>query len=496
MGNLQAIGYDFSTYGNSFSTISFPFVRSVQCPKCKAERNINHIPNFDYNLETGKIDTKCPKCQFEGGHHINDYKKKDSKSIKLVRWNPKLITIKANRLTADMEYWTEVPPEIKQGIKSKDRFYLTTTPKAFLEAVRLDKNFKFNKGHIHHMREPHLAGIWLGGWGLPSILSSFKNFFRLQTLRRYNEALMVDYIVPLRIISPAQGSYAEGNSIYNNIMREWKSQMQGAVERHRVDGTDWNFFPFPINYQAVGGEGRAFSPVEMIDSEEDRVLNGKGIPVELYRSTMTLQAAPIALRVFERSWSSLVRGFQQIAQQSSDAISKYMGSGDYECEIESVKIIDDIENKSWRLQAMAAGQLSKETAMSPMGIKDVAEEFKKVLDEQRREQEMSQEVQQEMEMSQMGLGQTEEGQQDENSGVTPENINAQGDQIARQMLQMPEAERRRQLQAISQQNEALHAVVLKRMDVLRNMARSQGMEQAMPQVVEQAPPPQGGQAPQ
>jgi hypothetical protein len=207
------------------------------------------------------------------------------------------------------------------------------------------------------LREPYLAGLWLGGWGLPAILSSFKNFFRLQVLRRYNEVLMMDYIVPLRIISPSQGNYAEGNSIYNNLMRNWVSEMQDAVVRHRQDGTDWNFFPFPVTYQAVGGEGRQLTPVDLIKDEEDRMLNGRGIPPELYRSTMTLQAAPISLRVFERGWSSLVRGFNLLAQDCVSKVSSYMGSGDYECELESVRIIDDIENKAWRLQAMSAKKL-------------------------------------------------------------------------------------------------------------------------------------------
>ena len=394
----------------------------------------------------------------------------------------------ANRLTHDMEYWTEVPMEVKAGIKSQDKFFLRTTPKSFLEAARLDRHFKFNNNHIHHMREPFVAGLWLGGWGLPSILSSFKNFFRLQILRRYNEALMMDYIIPLRIISPAQGSYQEGNSIYNNMMREWRNQMQDAVVRHRQDGTDWNFFPFPVTYQAVGGEGRQLAPVDLIENEEDRLLNGRGIPPELYRSTMSLQAAPIALRVFERTWSSLVRGFGLLAQNTTDSISKYMASGDFECEIESVKIIDDIENKAWRLQAMAAGQLSKETAMGPMGIPDVNAEFKKILDEQRKEQEESQEAQQEAQMAQMGLGNNQEQQGGEGGAgdgdVTPENVNQQGDQIARQLLTMDESTRRSQLLQISKQNDTLHAVVLKKMDVLRNQARSQGMQAALPQVLD------------
>lgn len=493
MGNLQAVGNDFMCYGNSFCTTSFPFTRVLVCRGCAArgtssERNIEHI-RFGYNASDGTFTAYCPKCRGDQSHRIKDYKKKDSEKIRMIRWDPKLITIKANRLTHDIEYWTEIPNEVRTGITSGDPFFLKSTPKPFIDAIRQNVRFKFNNTHLFHLKEPHLAGLWLGGWGLPSILSSFKNFFRLQILRRYNEALMMDYIVPIRIVSPAQGGYQDGNSIYNNLMRNWVDRMQDAVRRHRIDGTDWNFFPFPVNYQALGGEANQLAPKEHIADEEDRMLNGRGIPPELYRSTMTLQAAPISLRVFERTWSSLVRGLNLLAQDTTTSIANYMGSGDYECEIESVKIIDDLENKAWRLQAMSAGQLSKETAMGPMGVTDVREEFKKILQEQRTEAEDSQKAQTEMEMSQMGLGGEEEGaegaegQQGGGAQVTPDRMTAQAEEMARQFLGMPEGERRRQLDAIRQQNDTLHALILKKMDQIRNQARSQGMDQVLPQMV-------------
>jgi hypothetical protein len=486
-GSLQAVGNDFMCYGNSFATISLPFTRVLVCSKCKREVNIEHV-DFKYNQEDGTFITYCGKCGSDTKHHVRDYKKKDSKSIKLIRWNPKQITIKANRLTHHIEYYTEIPNEVKTGILNQDKFYLRTTPLPFLQAIKKQSQFKFKNNHIHHLKEPYLSGLWLGGWGLPAILSSFKNFFRLQVLRRYNEVLMMDYIVPLRIISPAQGNYQDGNSIYNNLMRNWVQEMQDAVVRHRQDGTDWNFFPFPVTYQAVGGEGRQLTPVDLIKDEEDRMLNGRGIPPELYRSTMTLQAAPISLRVFERGWSSLVRGFNLLAQDCVSKVSSYMGSGDYECELESVKIIDDIENKAWRLQAMSANLLSKETAMSPMGITDPAEEYKKILEEQRREQEEATKMQEEMQMSQMGLVNEENPSGGESGGgATPENMNEEADQIARELLQMPDSERRRQLTSIRNNNDTLHALILKKMDQLRNQARSMGMQQALPEVVENIP---------
>jgi hypothetical protein len=483
-GSLQAVGNDFMCYGNSFATISLPFTRVLVCQKCKREVNIDHV-DFSYNAEDGSFTTFCGKCSSDTKHFARDYKKKDSKGIKLVRWNPKHITIKANRLTHHIEYYTEIPNEIKTGVLNQDKFYLKSTPLPFLQAIKNQSQFKFKSNHVHHLREPYLAGLWLGGWGLPAILSSFKNFFRLQVLRRYNEVLMMDYIVPLRIISPSQGNYAEGNSIYNNLMRNWVSEMQDAVVRHRQDGTDWNFFPFPVTYQAVGGEGRQLTPVDLIKDEEDRMLNGRGIPPELYRSTMTLQAAPISLRVFERGWSSLVRGFNLLAQDCVSKVSSYMGSGDYECELESVRIIDDIENKAWRLQAMSANILSKETAMAPMGISDPAEEHKKILEEQRKEEEQSRKMQEEMQMAQMGLINEEDPSSgDSGGGSTPGDINQEADEMAKQLLQMPETERKRQLTSIRNNNDTLHALVLKKMDQYRNQARSVGMDQALPQIVQ------------
>jgi len=486
-GSLQAIGNDYMCYGNSFATVSLPFTRVLVCSKCKREINIEHV-DFKYNPEDGSFITYCGKCTSDTKHAARDYKKKDSKGIKVIRWNPKHITIKANRLTHHVEYYTEIPNEIKTGVLNNDKFFIKTTPLPFLVAIKNQTQFKFKQGHLHHMKEPYLSGLWLGGWGLPAILSSFKNFFRLQVLRRYNEVLMMDYIVPLRIISPAQGNYTEGNSIYNNLMKNWVQEMQDAVVRHRQDGADWNFFPFPVTYQAVGGEGRSLAPVDLIKDEEDRMLNGRGIPPELYRSTMTLQAAPISLRVFERGWSSLVRGLNLLAQDCVSKVSAYMGSGDYECELESVRIIDDIENKAWRLQAMTANLLSKETAMRPMGVSDPIGEYQKILEEQRKQEDMSRKMQEEAQMAQMGLINEENPQSGSQSGgATPEDVNQQADQTARELLQMPETDRRRQLTSIRQNNDTLHALVLKKMDQLRTQARSMGMDQALPEVVENVP---------
>ena len=91
-GSLQAIGNDFMCYGNSFATVSLPFTRVLVCSKCKRETNIEHV-DFKYNPDDGSFITYCGKCTSDTKHIARDYKKKDSKAIKIIRWNPKHITI-------------------------------------------------------------------------------------------------------------------------------------------------------------------------------------------------------------------------------------------------------------------------------------------------------------------------------------------------------------------------------------------------------------------
>lgn len=479
-------------YGNAIVSPHFPFLRNLKCRTCHSSINIKKIGgSFTMDWKTGDFHAFCHKCNQTKAHRVVDYSRMAPKDIRLVSWDPKRVQIETNMITGDSQYWYDIPDYVKREVRGGNPFFLATMPKPFLDCIRGGKKFLFNPESIFHIKESKLAGLDLRGWGVPSVLTGFRNFFRLQMLHRQDEKLMLDYITPMRMLSPKTAGYTEGNTIVNSSMKNWMGNIEEMIQRHRMDGANWNLIPFPVEYQAIGGEGRQLSPKDLIEHEEDRLLNARGVPPEFYRASLTLQAAPVALRLFERCWSSLVNGQNDLLQWWSKSIAHYLRSGEYNVELSSVTIVDDIDSKVWRLQAMASELLSKETALTPMGI-DSREEYEKLLEQQKFEARKTEEAQREMEMASISLDSSEGGEEEGSAagaqgGTTPEGLNAQADQMARELLTLPEGDRHRQLSSIRQTNDTLHALVLKKMDQLRSQARSMGQDMAMQQVVQQPP---------
>lgn len=151
--------------------------------------------------------------------------------------DPERIIIEYNEITGDTNYWMDIDPHTQSRIKD-DKFYLATTPWSFIQAIHRGQRYKFNKDYFFHMKR-HIAGIQLKA-GLPSILSSFKNFFRLQILLRYDETLMMDYIVPNADHFAGSPDDGAGRKLHDADRRRWpvSAGFQEGVVRHHLDGAD------------------------------------------------------------------------------------------------------------------------------------------------------------------------------------------------------------------------------------------------------------------
>jgi len=485
---IREVNLNFMGYGNAVVSPHFPFVRALSCTTCRTETSFDGVLGaIGMENRGGQVvfQAGCRKCRTLKPHLAIDRPALQADKIGMVTWDPKRVHIDFNEITGDREYWVSIAEYVKRKVTEQSRFFLQTLPMPFLECVLADKKLKIDPKYVFHMREPTLAGLPTRGWGTPPILGAFRNFFRLQVLMRQDERLMMDYITPMRVVSPRNGSYTDGNSIHNASMAKFAANFQDAVAIHRLSGVDWHVFPFPIEYNAVGGEGRQHSTRDLVEDEENRLLNARGVPPEFYRASMTIQAAPVAMRLFERSWSSLVDGNNRLLQWWSDIVSGYLRTGSYSVEFESISVVDDLENKMWRLQAMQGGLVSRETGMSPMRI-DPSEESDKIIEEQMEEQRKQMEAQERMEMESMSLGadnQVGGGQQ----GGAPDAVESvsNADQIASELLDpnLPQSEVNRRLRAIKQTNDALHAMVRQKMTEKRSVARSVGQDVGMQAVL-------------
>ena len=413
----------------------------------------------------------------------------DTTRVKLVRWNPKMMRLRVHPISKHIEYYLRLDPVFVHKMMDGEPFYLNETPWAIIEAcLKSEKSkkeylFKFKDDSIYHMRCQTLAGLPILGWAIPPILPNFKLAYYVQLLRRYDEAIALDFIVPFRVLFPKGQNAGQGDALSQMNMQTFIAQMKGMVEAKRRNLTDIQIAPFEIGYELLGGEAKTLAPKDNIALAVDELLNSMGYPAELYKGTLSIQAFPVALRLFEKQWNSLVDGNNDFLDWMLKRISRHFMWTEVHGSLRSVTLADDVERKALQLQAAAGQDISKQTAYRPLGI-DYLEEQKRVVEEQETIQKLQQEAM-ERQQAQAGQPQGDAGQQQGGSqggGGTPGDVNSQAQAMAQQLLtQVPETMRRGELIKIKHSNPTLHALVLQYMDEMRQDMARQGQAMMMQQ---------------
>lgn len=486
---LAEIGDDYMTYGNVFISLYFPFDRFLICPKCRATYHINTL-KYKFNKDDGSFTCDCIGC---GGKNVTmkreDRRSPDTSRVKVIRWNPKDIRLRVHNISGRIEYFMRLDSVFVSKVLEGDPFYLNDTPWAMVEVCLKGSRsqnqhlFKFKEDAIYHLRCGSLAGLPIRGWAIPPILPNFKLAYYVQLLRRYDEAIALDFIIPFRILFPQPGATGpQGQDPLSTLsMSTFMAHMQRMVESKRKNLTDISVVPFPIGYEALGGEARQLAPKDNIALAIDELLNSLGFPAELYKGTLSIQAFPVALRLFEKQWNSLVDGFNDFAAWLCKRVSRHFMWGEVDCTLRSVTLADDIERKALSLQAAAGQDVSKQTAYRPLGI-DYMEEQKRVVEEQEAIQKLQQEAMERAQAQQANPQQGGDGGGGSSYGATPGDVYEQAKALAQQLLtQTPETMRRGELIKIKHSNPTLHALVLQEMDTMRQEMSRQGQAMMMQQ---------------
>jgi hypothetical protein len=230
----------------------------------------------------------------------------------------------------------------------------------------------------------------------------------------------------------------------------------------------------------LGGEARMLSPKDNIAFAMDELLNSLGFPSQLYTGSLDFRAFPVALRMFEKQWNSLVDGYNDLIAWLLKRLNRHFMWGGVTGTLRSVTLADDIERKFLIMQSAAGMDVSKTTALMPYGI-DYMDEQERVIEEQKEIQKLQQKAMEEEQAQQLaGSGDAGEGAPGGPVGATPGDVYEQAGALAQQLLfQTPETLRRGELIKIKQSNPTLHALVLQRMDEIRQDMSSQGKAMLM-----------------
>ena len=489
--HISALGEDRFCYGNSFSSIFVPFMRYLRCPRCRREWPIRAA---SYIFRDWQFITKesC-KCGHSGLLKRVDRRSVDEEKIHPIRWNPHLLKIRFNPVSYDTRYYMKIPEEMRTAIRTGDKFYLETTPWEFIEAVRRGRDFEFNQGVIYHMKEEAVAGIRNMGWGIPGVLSNLRQIYYLQVLKRYDEAIALDYIIPLRIITPKAGSSRVADPLRNLNLGGFAKRMQHLLQQRRRDPAMWSILPFTIEYAAYGGDAKQIFTHELKTIATDDLLNASGIPAELYKLSLTTQAAPMALRIFTQLWNNWSSGIDGWLDWSTESIANAFSWDQPRTKMKSPTIADDLELRQIQLQLAAARQISMGTPLESLGM-EYKKEVDKQMEETRYRMEQDRKFKEEMDNMALQQGMTAApsaaggapggmgapagmGAPGMLEGSTPGDINEMAEQLAREISAMPTvADRRRRLSQVRKSNETLYSVVKTRMDSIRQQAGAAGRQ--------------------
>jgi len=495
---MAAIGDDLMTYGNAFVSLFFPFDRFLICPECHTEYKDDFI-KYKFNHTAMALEATCPKCNFKGEFGHEDRRSMDKKRVKIIRWNPKQIRFRFHPVSQRYTYYWAMPSTFVDKIREGKHFFLRDTPWSMIECIKKKQGeyhlYEFRDDMIYHHKEGSLAGVPIVGWGIPPILPNFKLAYYIQVLRRYDEAIALDYIIPFRVLYPETPPVSQNaDAVMSANLGHVKTQLQRMVQKRREDPTSVQVAPFSIGYQALGGEAQGLAPKESIKFAIEELLNSLGYPAELYTGTLSIQAAPVALRLFENTWTFMVDGNNDIIAWLLQKLCRYFQWGDITGKYQSVTLADDLERKALSLQAASGGDISKGTAYSAFGL-NYLEEQRRILSEQAKAQELQREAQEEMQ-AQEQMGEMQGGQQEAAASGAPGDLMQQAQQLAQQMITMPDGIRRSQLIEIKRSNPTLHALVTQSLQDMRQDMDLQGRQMMLQQMQqEQAAAGGGGPTP-
>ncbi len=483
MQQLSEVGDEYMTYGQSFVSLYFPFDRYLMCPKCATLYHVKTI-QYKFDRKTGDFICDCIKC---GAKKVTfrreDRRSPDADGVKFLRWSPKDIRLRVHPISGEIEYYLSLDNNFVEKLLDGEPFYLDSTPWAMVKAcVDSGRNgteylFKFRKDAIYHLKTGTLAGLPVKGWAIPPILPNFKLAYYVQLLRGMDEAIALDFILPFRVLYPEQTGGTDPLGAMN--MGSFVARMKEMVANKRRNKTDIQISPFPIGYAMLGGEAKSLAPKDNIALAVDELLNSLGFPSELWHGKLSIQAAPMALRLFQQSWNGLVDGYDELISWVLSRLSRHFMWGKITGALREVTLADDIERKALNLQAAAGMDISKQTAYRPLGL-DYLEEQRRVVEEQEAIQQLQQEA---MERAQAQAGEQQPGPDGQPApGATPGDVEEQAQALAEQLLlQTPETMRRGELIKIKHSNSTLHALVIQKMDQMRQDMAREGQAMMMEQ---------------
>lgn len=370
---LMEVNLDYHVYGNAFVSVHLPFTRFLICNNC---RHTQPIRNWNWSFKAGKFHGKCKTCEKDGEVRVKDVSYKSLGDVRLIRWNPENINIKFNEYTGRHIYTYKVPRKIKSAIESGDKDILEDLPLIVIEAVKKQRTIRLT--NIKHLKNPTLAEQDQG-WGKPTIIHVLKDMFYFYTLRRAQEAIALEHILPLDLIFPLPN--AQQDPYVHTDLGSWRNKIEGIIAKHRQDPNFKGVLPVPVGNTRVGGDGRALMLSPEMNYLTQTIVGGMGIPQEFLFGGLNFTGSSISLRTLENDFIQNRSQLLDLVVWIKDKIRIWMGMPDIQAvRFSDFRMADDVQRNQQLVGLNAQGKLSDQTLLTELNF-NYEEENKKIIEE-------------------------------------------------------------------------------------------------------------------
>ena len=369
------VGLDYYTYGTCAISIHFPFTKYLICGSCgfkeKAAKTTYKWRNLDYIIE-------CTKCNHHGPAKVQDFFEKDLRRIRLQRWNPEYLNIDPGFGGSDPLYTFEIPLQLRNDILLGKKNVLDTIPDVFVEAMRRNKFISFSPENIFVMKRPIISQKDQG-WGMPLIFPVLKDTFYLQILRKAQEAIAQEHIVPLRVLFPQAGS-ASSDPYTTVSLDSWKTRMEGEIAKWKYDNNYIPILPLPIGNETIGGDGKALGLYQEMDVWSKQIVAGMGVPQEFVFGGLQYSGSNVSMRMLENMFIGYRTDHENMLNQFViKRIASFMEWTPIKAHMRRFKMADDLQRSTLFFQLNQAQKISDRTLLNEVDQDfAVEEELKKL----------------------------------------------------------------------------------------------------------------------
>lgn len=374
---LMEINLDYHVYGNAFVSLHLPFTRFLECASCGNRVNVTQA-KWHFNSASFAFHLNCEKCRMATVAKVHDVPYKDRKGIRIIRWNPENIAVKYNEYTGRRIYMYSVPYKLRNAIMRGDKDILEDIPMVVLEALRTRRMIRFNNDNFMHLRRPTLAEQDQG-WGKPLIIHVLKDMYYLYTLRRAQEAIALEHIVPFDIIYPMPN--AQQDPYIHTDLANWRVQIESIIKKHRRDPNFKAVIPIPVGFGRLGGDGKAMMLTPELNYLTQTIVGGMGIPQEFLFGGLNFTGSSISLRTLENDFIQNRSQLLDFVKWVKDKVRIWASLPDLsDMRFADFRMADDIQRNQQLIGLNAQFKVSDQTLLTELGY-DFDQEVKKMIEE-------------------------------------------------------------------------------------------------------------------